>query len=100
MVVVESFGWIASFTKRAKGKVYKKIKRERGQKVARECLGALLKTQMIPVNAEIAVLAAEVSLEHSLAMADSLVLATARAFGAELLTSDFDFKGIEGVRVF
>jgi toxin FitB len=43
--------------------------------------------------------AADLSLEFSLPMADSFVLATARALGAELITSDTDFKNVPGVRV-
>ncbi len=120
MVVVDSSGWICFFTKSAKGdlyspfierldsvltptivlyEVYKKIKRERGEEPARECLGQMLKTQVIPVTAQIAVLAADLSLQYSLAMADALVLATARAFEVELLTGDADFKSIPGARV-
>ncbi len=34
----------------------------------------------------------------SLPMADSVILATARAFGATLWTQDEHFKGIEGMR--
>ena len=38
--------------------------------------------------------AADLSLAHGLAMADSLVYATARRFGATLVTSDSDFEGL------
>jgi predicted nucleic acid-binding protein len=38
-------------------------------------------------------------LEFSLPMADSFVLATARAFRAELVTSDTDFQKVPGVRI-
>ncbi|AGA35479.1 hypothetical protein TVNIR_3855 [Thioalkalivibrio nitratireducens DSM 14787] len=33
-------------------------------------------------------------------MADSIILATAREFGATLWIQDADFEGIEGVRYF
>ena len=38
-------------------------------------------------------------LDVDLPIADALVLAAARALGAELITSDTDFKNIPGVRV-
>lgn len=38
------------------------------------------------------------ALESKLPMADSIVLATARAYGAVLWTQDDDFRGIPGVQ--
>ena len=49
------------------------------------------------VTQDLALSAADLSLEHGLAMADAFVLATARQFRAELVTSDRDFEGIDGV---
>ncbi len=40
----------------------------------------------------------EISLETKLALADSIILATAHAHDAELWTQDSDFEGLEGVR--
>ena len=45
----------------------------------------------------IAINAAALSSEHKIAMADSIILATARAFDAVLWTQDVDFQGIDGV---
>jgi predicted nucleic acid-binding protein len=42
--------------------------------------------------------AAHISLEHQLPMADSIILATARAFDAALWTQDAHFASIPGVR--
>jgi len=42
--------------------------------------------------------AAELSAETKLAMADSVLLATARANGAVFWTQDRDFDGIDGVQ--
>jgi toxin FitB len=47
---------------------------------------------------EIAINAAQLSTERKLAMADSIILATARASKAILWTQDADFAGVEGVR--
>ena len=38
------------------------------------------------------------SIETKLALADSIILATAHAHDAELWTQDSDFEGLEGVR--
>jgi predicted nucleic acid-binding protein len=41
---------------------------------------------------------ARLSLEAHLPMADSIILATARAFDATLWTQDADFKNMKGVQ--
>jgi predicted nucleic acid-binding protein len=46
------------------------------------------------VDESLALAAADVSLAHGLAMADSLVYATAQRFGATLVTADADFDGL------
>jgi predicted nucleic acid-binding protein len=51
------------------------------------------------VDESLALEAAEVSLALGLAMADSLVYATARRYGARLATSDADFDGLPGAVV-
>ncbi len=120
MTVVDSSGWIEFFTDGPKAdeyarylknpnnvltpavvvyEVYKKIKRERGEDIAKVCLAQIEKTQIIPMDQGIAIKAADLSLEFSRAMADSLALATARSFDAELVTSDSDFRRVPGARV-
>lgn len=47
-----------------------------------------------PVDDSLALEAADISLAHGLAMADSLVYATARRHGARLVTADVDFEGL------
>ncbi len=53
---------------------------------------------VVDVNQNIALLAAKYNLEHTLPMADSLILATAMISGAVLWTQDSDFKDIPGVQ--
>ena len=107
MVVVDSSGWIEFFTDGPKAdayarylkdlqsvatpavvvyEVYKKIRRERGEEMAKLCVAQMQKTSGIAIDQDLALRAADLSLKFSLAMADSLVLATARALGAELIT--------------
>ena len=47
---------------------------------------------------QLALEAAELSADTKLALADSIILATARVQDAELWTQDSDFEGLEGVR--
>ena len=47
-----------------------------------------------PVDESLALEAADLSLAHGLAMADSLAYATARRHGATLATADVDFDGL------
>ncbi|MCU1230866.1 MAG: Ribonuclease VapC [Acidobacteria bacterium] len=58
------------------------------------------RTNVIPVTSEIALAAADLSLEFRLAMADAIILATARTLRAELVSSDRDFERIPGVTYF
>ncbi len=80
--------------------VYKWIKRERSEEEALAAVATMQKTRVVPLSDEVALAAADLSLANRLAMADAIMLATARANNAELLTSDSDFTGIAGVTVF
>lgn len=77
--------------------VYKKVKRERGEEAALLATGQLKATQVIPLTEPIALRAADLSLQHGLAMADAIVCATAREQNARLVTSDTDLKDLPGV---
>lgn len=77
--------------------VYKKIKRERGEETALVFAGRLNATHLIELTESIALLAADMSLRHGLAMADAIVYATARDQNAELVTGDADLKDLPGV---
>lgn len=118
MIVVDSSGWIEYFTGGANAgkygvylektsqlvtptvvlyEVYKLIKRERTEEEALLAVAQVQKTRIVPLSESLALAAADVSLELRLAMADSVVYATARAENAELVTSDKDLHGLPGV---
>lgn len=59
-----------------------------------EAVSTLRRAAIVPVDETLALEAADLSLAHRLAMADSLVYATARRFGATLVTGDTDFEGL------
>ncbi len=74
--------------------VYKVIRRDLSEERAVEGVSALRRATIAAVDESLALEAADLSLVHGLAMADSLVYATARRFGATLVTGDTDFEGL------
>ncbi len=61
-------------------------------------MGNMYEGMVVELDRTIAIDAAHLSIALKLSMADSLILATARAYDAVLWTQDAHFKGIEGVR--
>jgi predicted nucleic acid-binding protein len=55
--------------------------------------------RIVPLDTGIALAAADACRDHGLATADAIILATARAHGARLLTCDTHFRGIAGVQL-
>jgi predicted nucleic acid-binding protein len=118
MILVDSSGWIDFFTDGGNAakygsylekpsevltptivlyEVYKLIKRERTEEEALLAAAQIQKTRIVPLSDSLALAAADVSLEFRLAMADSIVYATALAEDAELVTSDSDLRNLPGV---
>jgi len=56
--------------------------------------------RVVDLNVALALKTAHLSLELSLPMADSIMLATAREYQATLWTQDADFKGVKGIKYF
>jgi toxin FitB len=79
--------------------VFKKIYQERGQGEAEIRIADLYKGQVVDLTAPVALSAAKISAESKLAMADSIILATAREYHATLWTQDMHFKDIPGVKL-
>jgi predicted nucleic acid-binding protein len=77
--------------------VYKRIKRERSEEDALVAAAQLRKTRIVPLTETIAIKAADLSLDHQLAMADATVYATAILHDAIVVTSDSDFESLPGV---
>jgi predicted nucleic acid-binding protein len=59
-----------------------------------------LRARVVPIDERLALLAARISLDRRLAMADAMIYATALAAGAHLVTSDTHFKGLPETTVF
>ena len=118
MILVGSSGWVEYLAARPKAdrfapyiegsepllssviqvyEVYKVVRRDVSEERAIEAVSALRRTTIEPVVDGLALEAADLALEHGLAMADSIILATALRHGAEIVTSDVDFDGLPGV---
>ena len=78
--------------------VFKRVLLEFGEDEALATLGQMSLGKVVDLDRNIAIHAAKISLELKLAMADSIILATARAKDATLWTQDEHFKDIEGVK--
>jgi predicted nucleic acid-binding protein len=74
--------------------------RELGEAEADQVLAYTQKCIVVPLDTNIALLAAELHREHKLATADAIVYATARQQGALLLTCDTHFEGLPDVELF
>jgi predicted nucleic acid-binding protein len=80
--------------------VYKKLLSVRGSNAANRFLSAALRARVVPIDERLALLAARISLDRSLAMADAMIYATALETGAHLVTSDAHFQGLPETTVF
>lgn len=120
MHLVDSCGWVEAMTGSALGRsvyqplladtsqlvvptlvqleCYKWVARELGEEAADTFVVATGAARVLPLTTELAVLAAGLSAQFRLAMADAIVLASARHAGAVLYTSDAHFDGLPGVQ--
>lgn len=113
MIIVDSCGWLEWFTggkladryKRYLAdpknmmmpaivlyEVYKILKREAGEEKALLAVGYMKNSPVITADEVLALAAADIALQEKLAMADAIVLATARLNHCKLITSDADLK--------
>lgn len=78
--------------------VFKRLLVERDEDSALLSVGLMSHGREVALDRNIAIDAAQISRELKLAMADSIILATARANNATLWTQDAHFKGMDGVK--
>ena len=121
MNIVDSSGWLAYFADEPNAKhflnplkdtaslvvptitvyeVFKVVIRESSENEALQVTAAMQKGTVIDLTVKLAIAASKLSLENSLPMADSIILATAKAYDAILWTQDSDFKNLAGVKYF
>ena len=76
--------------------VFKIVCRQRGEDAALQAVAMMQQGRVIELSSSIALLAAKLSLDLKIPMADSIILATAQTHDAVLWTQDDDFKGLSG----
>ena len=77
--------------------VFKRMRQQKGDEAALQAVTAMLQGQVVELYSTLALNAAKLSGDLQIPMADSMILATAQAYDAELWTQDADLKGIEKV---
>ena len=80
--------------------LYKWLCREMDQPTALSAIAATKTATVVPLDTSLALLAADISNEFKLAMADAIIYATARQHNATLVTSDVHFADLPQVKYF
>ena len=78
--------------------VFKRVLQQRGEGDALQAVAVMRQGRLVELSEALALAAARVSADSGLPMADSIMLASARASGATLWTQDADFEDLPGVR--
>ncbi len=78
--------------------VFKRILAQRDEHSALQAVAIMEQGHVIDVSSEIALTAAQISIENKIPMADSIIYATAKSGSAILWTQDVDFNGLENVQ--
>lgn len=65
-----------------------------------QAISGMRQARVVPLDFDLAVHAATLGTTLKLPLADSIILATARSFGALLWTQDADFEGLDGVKYY
>jgi len=78
--------------------VFKSVSRQRNESEGLQVVAVMKQGQVIDLTTNISMIAAKLSLEYGMPMADSIILATGRIYQATVWTQDADFKGIENVK--
>lgn len=78
--------------------VYKRILQQRNARSALEAVAVLQQGRVVDLTATLAIVAARISQSEKLPLADSVILATARAENATVWTQDADFEKRENVK--
>jgi len=77
--------------------VFKRVLQQRDKDAALAVIAIMSQSVVVDLDTTLALSAATLSHMLKLAMADSIILATTRAYGATLWTQDAHFAGIDNV---
>lgn len=79
--------------------VVKKLTLTSSETVVNRFLSYAYRGRQLELDSSLAFAAARIGIRHRLAMADAIIYATAESAGAQLVTSDTDFRDLPGVIV-
>jgi len=77
--------------------VYQKVKKAKGAEVALSVVAQMEKTTVVALDEEIALMAGDLALAHSLALPQAIAYATALREEAQLLTANPHLKGLDQI---
>jgi len=80
--------------------LYKWLERNSGEEAAMKAIARTTRSKVVDLDTSTALLAAELSRDHGLSVADAVIYASARKHHADLITSDDHFDGLAGVVYF
>jgi len=80
--------------------VFKRVSQQRGEDDALRAVAVMEQGRIVDLDRATSLEAARLSIEHRIAMADSVMLAAAYRNQATLWTQDSDFDGLPGTRYF
>ncbi len=78
--------------------VFRRVLQQRNEDAALEAVALTLQGTLVDLDLDIAMIAGRLGVGLKLPLADSVVLATARAHRAVVWTQDADFDGLPGVK--
>jgi toxin FitB len=78
--------------------VFKHVLQQRGESEALQAVAVMMRGRGVDLDVQLALTAARVSTQYRIPMADSIILATARVYGAMLWAQDEHFEHIDGVQ--
>ena len=78
--------------------VFKRILQQQGEPAAQQAVVDMAQGLIVDLDLSLALSAAKISDTFKLPMADSIILATARAYNATLWTQDADLQSLPNVR--
>lgn len=78
--------------------VFKRVSQQRNEDEALRAVAVMEQGKVVDLDRATALEAARLSILHGIAMADSIMLATAQRHRAILWTQDADFDGLPGTR--
>jgi predicted nucleic acid-binding protein len=80
--------------------VFKRVSQQRNEDQALRIIAVMEQGRVVDLDRATAIEAGRLAIQHRIAMADSIMLATALRHRATLWTQDADFDGLPGVRYY